>query len=73
MITPNLCMAEIMERWPGTISLFLEHRMACVGCSLSAYDTLEEALKVYNLPQEEVLRSLNKQVAEAHQHESKRS
>jgi len=64
LITPDLSMDEILDRWPGTIPLFLEYRMACVGCSMSAFDTLEEALSVYNLPQEDILHSLNEKVEE---------
>jgi hybrid cluster-associated redox disulfide protein len=71
MITPNLYIDEILEHWPGTIYLFFEYKMACVGCSMSAFDTLEDALKAYNLPQEAVLHSLNKQVAETYQRNSK--
>jgi len=65
LITPDLIMDEIMERWPGTIILFLENRMACVGCSMSAFDTLEDALKIYELPQEEILNLLNDRVEES--------
>lgn len=53
-----------MRNWPGVIPLILEHRMACVGCSMSAFDTLEEALNIYNLPQEDILDSLNLRVKE---------
>jgi hybrid cluster-associated redox disulfide protein len=71
MITPNLYIDEILEQWPGTIYLFMEYKMACVGCSMAAFDTLEDALKVYDLPQEAVLISLNKQVAETYRRNSK--
>jgi len=58
-ITLDLFMDEIMERWPATIKLFLEYRMACVGCSMSSFDTLGDALQAHDLPQEVVLRALN--------------
>ena len=64
LITPDLLIEDILDRWPATIALFLENRMACVGCSLSAFDTLEEALEVYNLRQEEILPLLNDMVVE---------
>lgn len=64
LITPDLNMDEIMDRWPGTIMFFLENRMACVGCSMSAFDTLEDALTVYELPQEEILNLLNDRLEE---------
>jgi hybrid cluster-associated redox disulfide protein len=62
LITPDLFMEDIFDRWPGTIKLFLDYRMACVGCSLSSFDTLGDALKVYKLPQDEVVQALNASV-----------
>ena len=44
MITPNLYIDEILEHWPGTIYLFFEYKMACVGCSMSAFDTFSSQL-----------------------------
>jgi hybrid cluster-associated redox disulfide protein len=65
LITPDHFIDEILDRWPVTIMLFLEYRMACVGCSMSAYDTLRDALKAYDLPEDTVLHSLNLKVMEA--------
>jgi hybrid cluster-associated redox disulfide protein len=65
LITLDLFMDEILDQWPITILLFLEYRMACVGCSMSSFDTLRDALEVYDLPQEIVLDSLNLKAQEA--------
>lgn len=62
LITLDLYMDEILDQWPVTIKLFLEYHMACVGCSMSSYDTLGDALNAYNLPQEAVLQTLNELV-----------
>ncbi len=62
LINPDMFIADIMERWPETIILFLEHGMACAGCSLSAFSTLADALEVYNIPQEEILVRLNQPI-----------
>jgi hybrid cluster-associated redox disulfide protein len=59
LITLDLFMDEIMEKWPVTIKLILEYRMACVGCSMSSFDTLRDALQAHDLPQAAVLRALN--------------
>ena len=58
-ITSDLIIADVMQRWPVSILVFLENRMACVGCSMSAFDTLADALEVYDIPQEEILATLN--------------
>jgi len=63
-ITSDLIIADVMRHWPVSILVFLENRMACVGCSMSAYDTLADALEVYDIPQEEILPSLNRRVVD---------
>ena len=65
MLTLDLSMDEILGRWPVTIELFLEYRMACVGCSMSSFDTLRDALKAYDLPQDVILHKLNIRVMES--------
>ena len=58
-ITPDLLVAEIMQTWPETVPIFLGYRMICVGCFMSHFDTLEESLKIYNLPVQPILDDLN--------------
>jgi hybrid cluster-associated redox disulfide protein len=64
-ITSDLPMHELLEKWPETIPVFLRYRMSCIGCYMSSFDTLEDALKVHGLPIHEVLESLNRSVADS--------
>jgi hybrid cluster-associated redox disulfide protein len=58
--TPNLeiTIAELMNRWPLTVPVFIKYRMYCVGCSMAIFDTLEEAIDIYRLPREDFLEDL---------------
>jgi hybrid cluster-associated redox disulfide protein len=49
-ITPDQTVGEIMRRWPGTVAVFLLHRMACVGCTMNRFDTLAYASAEYAVP-----------------------
>ena len=49
-ILPDQTVGEIMRRWPGTAPVFLRHRMACVGCPMSRFDTLAVASAEYAVP-----------------------
>lgn len=42
--------APFLSRHPAAAAVFFTHRMACVGCSLSAFDTLADAAREYRLP-----------------------
>lgn len=58
-ITPDLPLAEIMDRWPETTPIFMAYHMTCVGCYLSPFDTLADAAAVFDLPLEPLLEDLN--------------
>jgi len=57
-------MGEILSNWPETISVFLEFKMSCVGCCMSSFDTLEDALTIHGLPIDEILVALNNEIRE---------
>jgi hybrid cluster-associated redox disulfide protein len=65
LITLDHFIDEILNQWPETIKLFLDYRMACVGCSMSSFDTLRDALAAHDLPQDVVLHALNASVKTA--------
>jgi hybrid cluster-associated redox disulfide protein len=51
-ITPNLRVADLLNRWPQTIPIFIRHRLYCVGCWMSPFDTLSEVVSNYHLPEQ---------------------
>jgi hybrid cluster-associated redox disulfide protein len=48
--TADLSVAEVMERWPNTIKVFLKYQTACVGCEMAPFETIATAAENYNLP-----------------------
>jgi hybrid cluster-associated redox disulfide protein len=49
-ILPELKVEDTLKRWPQTIPVFLKYRMACVGCSMSSFETISGAAEIYKLP-----------------------
>jgi hybrid cluster-associated redox disulfide protein len=56
--TLQMTVAEILDRWPEVIPIFLNHKMACVGCSLADFMTLEDALDIYHLNKESFIEEI---------------
>ncbi len=48
-VMAEMTVEEIFNEWPETVSVFMRHRMACVGCDLAGFETLAEAVSIYNL------------------------
>ena len=40
---------EILDAYPQASSVFIRHRMACIGCALAPFCTLASAAQVYNV------------------------
>lgn len=51
--------AEMMERWPQILPVFLHRHMACVGCAMAAFCTLGQAACVYHLDTDSFLNELD--------------
>lgn len=62
LLTPDATVAHVLRRWPTTIPVFIRHRMACVGCSMSAFETLKDAASIYGLDLAEFLNELNRAI-----------
>ncbi len=48
-ISSNLTAAEVMQRWPTTVPVFIRHCLACVGCPFAPFETLAEIPAIYGL------------------------
>jgi hybrid cluster-associated redox disulfide protein len=53
-----MTISEILDRWPEIIPIFINRRMACVGCSLADFMTLEDALEIYHLNMESFIEEI---------------
>lgn len=60
----NSVVSEVLDRWPETIPVFLRHKMDCVGCSMSPFETLAEAAKIYHLSLETFVQDLENAIQE---------
>lgn len=61
-LTADLTVATVLDAWPQTIPLFIDHRMACVGCAMAPFDTLADAATVYGLQLDGFLHELRQAI-----------
>ena len=51
----KLTVKEILDRWPMAMWVFLDYNMACVGCDMAPFDTVEDVAHNYHMPVEELV------------------
>ncbi len=54
----ELTIADLLRRWPKTAVLFQKHNMACVGCVVAPFYSVEDAISIYGLSRDVFLEEL---------------
>lgn len=49
-LSPGTPVDELLTRHPAAARVFIRHRMHCVGCDMSVFETIEGACRVYGQP-----------------------
>ena len=63
-ITTELTVADILNRWPQVIPVFLKYKLKCVGCSMAAFEMLADALRIHGVSAERFLADVNEVVSQ---------
>jgi hybrid cluster-associated redox disulfide protein len=56
---------SLFQRWPETIQLFNQNHMACPGCYLASFESLEGALQIYQIKAKPFLDNLHQIVVDS--------
>jgi len=63
MITKDMGFAEVLQRFPQTIPVFGKYGMHCIGCSMSAFETIEQGALAHRIDVKRFVDDLNKAAA----------
>lgn len=58
VIDPKATVSDVLHLHPSTMRVFIDHGMACIGCVIAPYHTIEEACAEYNLGFERFVREM---------------
>lgn len=61
----DLCVAEVMRRWPTTIGVFIDLHMHCIGCPIATFHTLAEAANEHALSLDMLMAEISAAIDEA--------
>lgn len=63
MPTADMTVAEILKKWPETVSVFQELKTACVGCAMAPYDTVADVALIYDIDLSGIMSALQGDVS----------
>lgn len=59
MINKEMTIAEIVRRYPETLTVFEKYRLDCFECQIAEYEALEHGAGVHKIDIEKLLAELN--------------
>ncbi len=62
-ITKEMTIEEVVSQFPETMMVFMRHGLHCVGCHVSAFESIEEGAMAHGINTDALVDDLNKVVA----------
>lgn len=63
MVTKDMNIMEVVEKYPVSVQVFQRHGLGCVGCMIASGETLGEGIAAHGLDIEIILDEINKLIA----------
>lgn len=64
LITKDMSITEIVEKYPKTAEVFIKHGMHCFGCMAARFENLEQGALVHGIDANALIEDLNKTISE---------
>ena len=60
MVTKDMSFGEVLHKFPQTFPVFSKYGMHCIGCSMSAFETIEQGALAHGIDVKKFVDDLNK-------------
>ena len=62
VITKDMSIIDIVQKYPQTIGVFRNYGLGCIGCAAARFENLEQGAQAHGMDVEALLTDLNKAV-----------
>lgn len=64
MVTKDMNIMEVVEKYPIAVEVFQRHGLGCVGCMIASGETLAEGIEAHGLDTKAILAEINSLIKE---------
>jgi hybrid cluster-associated redox disulfide protein len=54
LVTKTMLIGEIASKYPRAVEVMFRHGMHCIGCGMTAYESLEQGCMAHGMSEEEI-------------------
>lgn len=59
VITKDMSIREVVQKYPQTIQIFGKYGMGCIGCAAAHFENIEQGAKAHGIDLEAMIADLN--------------
>ena len=59
VITKEMPIGEVVQKYPQTIEVFLRHGLMCFGCAIARFENVEQGAVAHGINVEALMKDLN--------------
>jgi hybrid cluster-associated redox disulfide protein len=63
-ITKEMPIGEVVQTYPQTIEVFLQHGLMCFGCAIARFENIEQGAMAHGINVEALMKDLNAAIAQ---------
>ena len=63
-ITKDMSIIEVVQQHPGTVDVFRNFGMGCLGCAAARFENIEQGASAHGIDIEALISSLNQAIAQ---------
>lgn len=61
-ITKEMGIVDVVQQWPQTAQILMEHGMGCLGCAAAHFENIEQGASAHGIDIEALMKALNESV-----------
>lgn len=62
-ITKEMSIGNVVQEYPETVPVFLEHGLGCLGCALARFENIAQGAQAHGIDIEALIAALNEAVS----------
>jgi len=64
MITKEMTIGQVVEKYPESVSVFMRHGLGCVGCAIARFENVEQGARAHGIDVDLLINDLNEVVSQ---------
>jgi hybrid cluster-associated redox disulfide protein len=59
IITRDMGIAQVIQKYPELIPVFVQHGLGCIGCAMANFETIEQGAGAHGMDIDALMKDLN--------------